>query len=220
MRKNKKILIGLVVILLISLTLRELGLLKYTSIDNLQKLKEWIESYGILGPIIYVLGYIMACLFFLPGLPIALLSGVVFGPIKGAILGSIGSTLGATAAFLVGRYIARDYVEELVKKNKTLRNIDKSVDDQGWRILMITRLVPIFPFNLQNYAYGLTKIKLKTYILVSWLCMMPATIGFSFVGAGFTEGMKDIKIMLTYVGIGGILLVLMSYVPKLIKERP
>lgn len=217
MKKNMKIIIGIFLIIIISISLRQLGLLHYLSIDNLPELKLWIQSYGLLGPIIYVISYVIGCLFFLPGTPFAILAGVAFGPIKGALLASLASTLGATLSFLAGRYIARESIEELVQKNNTLKSIDEKVDSQGWKILMITRLVPLFPFNLQNYAYGLTNLKLTTYILVSWLCMMPATIGITFVGAGISEGGNDLKTMLTYISIGALLLVLMSYVPKFIK---
>jgi len=206
-------------IALVVILLKVFGVFDYISIENMTKLTDWIKGFGIIGPIIYILLWIAACIFFLPGLPIALLGGFVFGPWMGVVYSSVGSTLGATAAFLVGRYAARSMVEEWVAGNEQFKKIDEGVERQGWRMLMITRLVPVFPFNLQNYAYGLTNIKLLTYILVSWICMLPGTIAFSFAGGSIVSGQGNLGKTFMYLGVAAVFFVIISLIPGWIQKR-
>jgi uncharacterized membrane protein YdjX (TVP38/TMEM64 family) len=205
----------LVVILLIRLS----GLTEYIHINNLSKINAWIKGFGIFGPVVYIVLYILSCIFFLPGIPITLAGAIAFGPILGTLYVSIGSTLGAGAAFLMGRYAARSMVTGWISKNKQLKKIDEGVKTHGWRMLMITRLVPVFPFNIQNYIYGLTKIRFSTYLLVSWLCMLPGTIAYVFAGGSLISGKGDLKKTFIYLAIAGIFFVLVSFVPRLIKKR-
>ncbi|WP_427340252.1 TVP38/TMEM64 family protein [Caloranaerobacter sp. DY30410] len=214
-----KLAITLGVIVVVVALMKYFGLFEYISLENMQNLKAWINSYGAIGPIIYIILYIIACLFFLPGLPIAILAGLAFGPVMGAVYASIGATLGASAAFLVARYAARDMVESWVEGNEQFKKIDEGVEKQGWRMLMITRLVPVFPFNLQNYAYGLTKIKFGTYVLVSWICMIPGAIAFTFMGGSIVSGEGNIGKTLMYLGIGAIFFVIISLIPGWLKKR-
>lgn len=159
-------------------------------------------------------------MFFLPGLPITLVGGLLFGPIYGSIVVSIASTTGATLAFLTGRTIGRDWVTKKFGDSKVFVKIDQGVKDNGWRMLMITRLIPLFPFNAQNYLYGLTDIRLGTYMLVSWLCMLPATIAYvSLAGGAIVEGGDDIGSMFLYLGIGAVLIVALSFVPKVLTKK-
>jgi uncharacterized membrane protein YdjX (TVP38/TMEM64 family) len=159
----------------------------------------------------------VACLFFLPGLPVTIVGALIFGPIQGTVYSAIGATLGATAAFLVGRYAARGVVEGLLSKNPKLRLIDDGVRTQGWRMLMITRLVPLFPFNAQNYVYGLTQISLGTYVLVSFLCMLPGCIAFNFAAGAVRAGQFGKFFM--YLAVAGLVFVVLSLVPGWIKKR-
>lgn len=217
-QSKMKLVVTLLVIVAVVGALWKLGVFKLLTKENLMNLKTWINSYGMLGPIIYILLYIAACLFFLPGLPVALLAGFAFGPIMGTVYASIGSTLGATAAFLVARYAARSMVEGWAGSNPAFRKIDEGVKNQGWRMLMITRLVPAFPFNVQNYAYGLTSINLPTYVLVSWVCMLPGTIAFT-VSAGAIAAGESVTSTFIYLGIGAIFFVIVSLIPSIIKKK-
>ncbi|MCG8642239.1 MAG: TVP38/TMEM64 family protein, partial [Desulfobacterales bacterium] len=214
-KQNDKIKLLIIVIAIVAVIflLKTFGVFEYMSIDNLKNLNTWIKGFGIMGPVIYILLYIACCLFFLPGIPITLVGGLVFGPIWGTIYVSLGSTLGASLAFLIARYAARGMVEGWVAKNAQFKKIDEGVQKQGWRMLMITRLVPIFPFNLQNFAYGLTKIKFSTFVLVSWICMIPGTIAFVFAGGSVLGGEGDIKKTMLYLGIAAVFFVIMSLVP-------
>lgn len=136
-----------------------------------------------MGPALFILIYIFACVFFIPGSALTLGAGAVFGVIKGSIYVSIGSTLGATAAFLVGRYIARDWIARKIEKNEKFAAIDRAVGAEGWKIVGLTRLSPIFPFSLLNYAFGLTKVSLRDYVLASWIGMMPGTVMYVYLGS-------------------------------------
>lgn len=198
---------------------RALGLQELVRLDNLAKLKHWIEGFGPLSPLVFIVGYILAVIFFVPGLPITVLAGVAFGPLWGTLYVSLASTIGASLAFLIARYGARGMVERWVDENPRLTKIDQAVARHGWRIVMITRLVPLFPFNLQNYAYGLTRVGFWTYLLTSWPCMLPGTAAYTFAGGALSEGGGDIQRTLTYLGIAGVLLVLVSLVPRWLKRR-
>src|SRR5262249_26466217 len=149
-------------------------------IENVAKLKQWIEGFGALAPVAFVLGYILAVVFFVPGLPITVLGGVAFGPFRGTLYVWIAATVGAALAFLVARYALRGPVEGWVRASPRLAKMDEHVAEYGWRIVMLTRLVPLFPFNLQNYAYGLTRIGFWPYAVTSSICMLPGTAAFTF----------------------------------------
>jgi uncharacterized membrane protein YdjX (TVP38/TMEM64 family) len=143
----------------------------------------WIKDLGPAGMGVYVLLYIVACVFFIPGSLLTLGAGAIYGVITGSILVSISSTLGATAAFLVGRYFARDWIAKKIEGNARFTTIDNAVAKEGWRIVGLTRLSPVFSFNLLNYAYGLTRVSLKEYVLASWIGMLPGTVMYVYIGS-------------------------------------
>ena len=182
------------------------------------RLNEWIAGYGALGPAIYVMLWLVTCLLFLPGVPMAILGGVAFGPVWGAVYASVGSTAGATLAFLVARYVARETVESWAEGNAHFKKIDEGVERRGWRILMVTRLIPFFPFNLQNFAYGLTRISLPVYTTVSWVCMLPSSIFLAFTG-GALAGRVDLIKTLAVLAIAAAIIVLASLTTNWIKKR-
>jgi len=131
--------------------------------------------------------YIPACVLLIPGSLITLGAGSIFGILTGTVAVSIGSTLGACAAFLVGRTLARGWVEDKVAGNPRFRAIDQAVAEQGRKIVFLTRLSPVFPFTLLNYAFGLTKISFWDYALASWIGMMPGTVMYVYLGSAVKE---------------------------------
>jgi uncharacterized membrane protein YdjX (TVP38/TMEM64 family) len=143
----------------------------------------WISSLGAIAPIVFICAYILACVFFLPGALMTLGAGVLFGVVWGSVYTSIGATLGATAAFLIGRYVARDWVARKLAANARFRAIDAAVGRQGWKIVGLTRLSPVFPFNLLNYAFGLTRVRLGEYVLASWIGMTPGIVLYAYLGS-------------------------------------
>jgi len=147
-------------------------------IDALQ----WIDSLGILGAIAFILIYIIATVAFLPGSILTLGAGVVFGVVWGSIYVFVGATIGATLAFLVGRYIARGWVAKKIEGNSKFQAIDKALGREGLKIVLLTRLSPVFPFNLLNYAYGVTGVTLKDYV-IACVGMIPGTIMYVYIGS-------------------------------------
>ena len=137
---------------------------------------DWIEQLGPWGPILFVLIYVVATVLLVPGSALTLGAGAVFGVVRGTLIVSLASTLAATAAFLVGRYLARDAIARKIERNEKFAAIDKAVADEGWKIVLLTRLSPVFPFSLLNYAFGLTRVRLSHYVLASWIGMLPGTV--------------------------------------------
>lgn len=143
---------------------------------------EWIDSLGSIAPIAFIGLYIIATIAFLPAFVLTLGAGVLFGLWLGSIYVFIGATLGAIAAFLVGRYLARDWVAKKIASNDKFRSIDRAVGKEGLKIVLLTRLSPAFPFNLLNYAFGVTGVSARDYIIGS-IGMIPGTIMFVYIGS-------------------------------------
>lgn len=213
-----KILIAVGIIVAVYFVLRHYGITKHIRLENVPKIKTWVESFGVIAPLIYIGLYLISTVFFLPGFPVTVLAGFVFGPLWGVFYASIASIISVACAFLVARYVARDLVEGWVKENAQFRKIDEQVEEQGWRILMVTRLVPIFPFNLQNYAYGLTKIRFSTFVFISAVFMLPGTIALVMLGGAFVSGEGNVLQTMLYLGIAGVLMFALSLVPNLLRK--
>lgn len=158
--------------------------LRYSDLSSrLRDVLAWVENLGWLGIAAYILIYIAACVLLIPGSVLTLGAGVVFGVAKGSVIVSIASTLGATIAFLTGRYIARGWVVRKIEKRPFFRAIDEAISAEGWKIVLLMRLSPVFPFSLMNYALGLTPVKVKDYILASWIGMLPGTVMYVYIGS-------------------------------------
>ena len=151
--------------------------------DLLDQLFLKLDGLGRWAAIVFILAYIAATVFMAPASVLTLGAGAYFGLVWGSIYVSIASTLGATAAFLVGRYLARSWVNRQIEGNEKFAAIDEAVAKEGWRIVALTRLSPAFPFNLLNYAYGLTRVQLIPYVIASWIAMMPGTIMYVYLGS-------------------------------------
>ncbi len=211
-----------IVLLLVAagiLAARSLGLGDLIRLENVARLKQGIEGYGALAPAVYIAGYVLAVVFFVPGLPITVVGGVAFGPLWGTFYVWVAATTGAALAFLVARYGVRSTVERWVQASPRIAKMDGQVAEHGWRIVMLTRLVPIFPFNLQNYAYGITRIGFWPYAITSSICMLPGTAAFTFAGGALSDGRGDVKRTLAYLAVAGVLLLLVSLIPRWLQRR-
>ena len=160
-----------------------LGLAVLPVKDYLAGFLEYIESVGPWGPVLLAAVYTVACVLFVPGSILTLGAGFLFGVVYGTVAVSIGSVLGATAAFLVGRTLLRGPIEKRIAAYPRFQAIDRAVGEQGFKIVLLTRLSPIFPFNLLNYAFGLTNVRLWQYVLASWIGMLPGTIMYVYLGS-------------------------------------
>ena len=151
--------------------------------EYIRALLEWTQSLGFWGYLVLIVAYVVATVIFLPGSILTLAAGFLFGVVAGSIVVSIGSTLGASAAFLVGRHLARDKIERKVADSPRFRAIDEAVEREGFKIVLLTRLSPVFPFNLLNYLFGLTRVRFGSYVLASWLGMIPGTVMYVYLGS-------------------------------------
>lgn len=150
--------------------------------DQLVNALAWIDSLGAIAPIAFIILYVIITVAFLPASVVTLGAGVVFGVVQGSIYVFIGAMLGATAAFLVGRYLARDWVGRKIANNDKFKAIDEAIGREGRKIIFLIRLSPAFPFNLLNYALGLTKVSLKDYVLGT-TGIIPGTIMYVYLGS-------------------------------------
>jgi uncharacterized membrane protein YdjX (TVP38/TMEM64 family) len=142
---------------------------------------QWVEGLGVWGPVVFILGYAVATVAFIPGSLLTLAAGAIFGLVKGTVYTLIGATLGASAAFLVARYVARGAIERKIAGNARFAAIDRAVGREGLKIVALLRLSPIFPFNLLNYSLGLTKVGFLPYLIAS-IAMLPGTLLYVYYG--------------------------------------
>jgi uncharacterized membrane protein YdjX (TVP38/TMEM64 family) len=169
--------------------------------------------------VIFILGYVVAVVAFAHALPLSILGGLAFGAAWGTLYVAIGATTGACLSFLIARCAARAAGARGMAGYPALQRMDRAVARHGFRIVMITRLVPIFPFNLQNYAYGLTSIRFGAYALTSFLCMLPGTLAFTAAAGAVVAGAFDARRMLLLLAVAGVLLVALSLLPRWLRGR-
>jgi len=143
----------------------------------------WIKGLGWMGIVVYFFLYIAACIFVVPGSVLSLGAGFIYGVIQGSLMVSVSSTAGASAAFILGRYLARSRIERKVAGNPSFMEIDSSIKNKGWKIVMLLRLSPVFPFNTLNYVLGLTGVRFIDYVLASWIGMIPGTVMYVYIGS-------------------------------------
>ena len=151
--------------------------------ELLQLVLEQIKPLGFWAPVMFVLFYVVSCVAMIPGSVLTLGGGAIFGLVEGSIYVSIGATLGATAAFLSGRYFARDWVMAKIGAHPTFAALDQAVANEGWRIVLLTRLCAIFPFFLLNYGYGLTRVSMRHYVVATWIGIIPGSTVLVYVGS-------------------------------------
>ncbi len=144
---------------------------------------QWLRTLGPWGPWLFIALYVAATVFLIPGSALTLGAGALFGLGMGSVYVSIASTLGATSAFLIGRYLARDAVARRMENHAVFQAIDQAVAREGWKIVGLTRLSPILPFTVLNYALSLTRVSLRDYVLASWIGMMPGTVLYVYLGS-------------------------------------
>lgn len=184
-------------------------------------LAAWLEGVGVAAPLVFMGIYVLAPVVFMPGSVLTLAGGALFGPIWGTFYSLTGATLGATLAFLVARYLASDWVAK--KTGGWLKQLIKGVESEGWRFVAFVRLVPLFPFNLLNYALGLTRIRLSHYVVTSYICMLPGAIAYTYLGYAGREAVAGGEAMIQKGLLALGLLALLVFLPRLVtrlRQRP
>jgi uncharacterized membrane protein YdjX (TVP38/TMEM64 family) len=145
--------------------------------------RAWIDGLGLWGPLALGAIYILAALLFVPGSLLTLAAGAIYGLLLGTIIVSVASTTAAALAFLIARHAARDTVRRKVERSPRLAAVDAAIGEEGWKVVMLLRLSPAVPFNLQNYLYGVTAVRFWPCVLASWLAMLPATFMYVYLGS-------------------------------------
>jgi uncharacterized membrane protein YdjX (TVP38/TMEM64 family) len=143
---------------------------------------EWVGQMGVAGILIFIGFYAVATVLLVPGSILTIGAGFAFGLWKGFLAVSAGSTLGAALAFLVARFVARDKIEIIARRNEKFRRIDNAIGKEGAKLIFLLRLSPVIPFNVSNYFYGLTAVKFWSYVLASWIGMMPGAFLYVYIG--------------------------------------
>lgn len=192
----KKKIFMLFTFIVIIILIKQYNIYYFFSFENISELKLYIKSFGIMAPCVFILMFALATVLFVPGLPITVLSGILFGAFWGTVYVVIGSTIGVSLAFFIGRYVGRDFVKKMAGKNERMSRLDNYIKEQGNTILIISRLVPLFPFNLQNYVYGITDIKFGTYFWYSLIFMVPGTFIYTCFGALAYSSMTMDKVII------------------------
>ena len=185
---------------------------------HLKNLEGWIAGFGIWAPLVYILVYITATVAAVPGSALTVFAGSLFGSVKGVIIVSIGSTIGAGLAFLVSRYFLRNRFEKTFEGNEKFQKLSRLTKRNGSIVVAIVRLVPIFPFNLTNYGFGLTRVPFKDYLFWSWLCMLPGTILYVVGGDAVKTAIAERRIPWTLLAVVGITALILTLLAKRIRE--
>jgi uncharacterized membrane protein YdjX (TVP38/TMEM64 family) len=208
--------LALVIVIVVVGRSLELGRL----VDDLQS---WIRSFGSAGPLVFILVYMAAVVAAIPGVALTVLAGALFGSFLGVVVVSAGSTLGAALAFLIARYLMRETVARWLGNNPVFRRLDQLTEVHGAGIVALTRLVPVFPFNLLNYGFGLTRVPFRTYLIWSWLCMLPATVlyvvGTDTVVRAVAEGSVPWTLAGVLAAAGVLVALLVRYARKRLREK-
>ncbi len=188
----------------------------YREAFDLAAVERWVKQAGILAPVAFILIYTLATVFFLPGSILTLLGGAMFGPVLGTVYNLAGATLGATVAFLISRYLASEWVAR--KTGGRLKQLITGVEEEGWRFVAFTRLVPLFPFNLLNYALGLTRIGVLQYVVASLVFMLPGGIAYTYLGYAGKEAVGGGEDLIQKIMLAIALLAIAAFIPRIVSR--
>jgi uncharacterized membrane protein YdjX (TVP38/TMEM64 family)/rhodanese-related sulfurtransferase len=183
---------------------------------DIAAMQEWVEGAGAAGPLVFMAMYALATVLFLPGSVLTLAGGALFGPVWGTLWNLTGATVGATLAFLVARYLGADWVTR--RAGPRLSRLNDGVASEGWRFVAFVRLVPVFPFNLLNYALGLTRIPFVAYVLATWIFMLPGAFAYTWLGFAGREALGGGEGMIRNVLIALALLAAVAFLPRFVRK--
>lgn len=211
---NKKTLIGIVAVLLAVLGALFIGMPfeKY-----LADFVRWVPEAGVWGGVVFGLIYAVAVVIFVPGTLLSLAAGFLFGLLWGSVIVSVAGVVGATLAFLIGRFLVHDWVASKLEEHPRFHALYRAIDKEGFKTILLARLVPIFPFALVNYSFSVTRVPLWKYVLGSWLGTIPATIVYVYLGSFasnvallFSGQAEESQLQDTLFIVGGIAAVLVT----------
>lgn len=171
----------------------------------IEQFQGWVKGLGPIGYVVYVLAYVVVCVTFLPASPLTIGAGAIFGFVEGTIVVIIGATLGATASFLLGRTIMRRKIEAMAANNAKFRALDRAIAREGGKIVFLIRLAPVFPFAYINFAFGLTGVRLLSYVVATFFGIIPVTLAFVYIADAATRtatvDMSTTRLIINIVGV-------------------
>ncbi|MGX1500924.1 putative membrane protein YdjX (TVP38/TMEM64 family)/rhodanese-related sulfurtransferase [Labrenzia sp. MBR-25] len=183
---------------------------------NLEALDAWLSGLGFWTPLAFLGLYAVGTVAFVPGTLFALAGGALFGPVWGTVLNLLGATIGASLAFLIARYVASDWVT--ARTGGRMKRLTEGVEAEGWRFVAFVRLVPLFPFNLTNYALGLTRIRFLAYVVTSLVCMAPGAIAYTWFGHAGRKALSGDVSAIRYGLMALGLLAAIVFLPRLVRR--
>ena len=210
MNSNRLIRLSLILGLIVGITLA----IFYRDRFDAVALEAWINDAGVLAPLVFILIYALATVLFLPGSVLTLAGGALFGPGLGTFYNLTGATLGAVLAFLISRYLASDWIAD--KAGGRVKQLINGVEGEGWRFVAFVRLVPLFPFNLLNYALGLTRIRLLHYLIATYVFMLPGATAYTYLGYAGREAIGGGEGLIQKILIALALLAVVAFLPRII----
>ena len=212
----KKIIVFIAFILLGIFLAYKFGLVDF--LTDISSLRAYLEALGWQGYVIFILLSVIVAVFLLPGQFLAIVGGLAYGGLLGGLLTIIGASLGASISFIIGKYIAREYILKRFGNDPTFQKIEKGVRENGISFLIFTRLVPVFPFAIQSYAYAMTPMSVKKFSLISFMTMMPASFIYAFMASEIaSKGVSGA--LLLELTVAGIFLALLAYLPKKLSKK-
>lgn len=212
----KKISLFIFIVLLVIFLAYQFGLIDL--LTNISDLRAYLENLGWWGYVIFILLSVIVAVFLLPGQVLAIVGGLAYGGLIGGALTVIGASLGATLSFIIGKYVARGYIIQRFGNAPTFQKIEKGVRENGLSFLIFTRLVPIFPFAIQSYAYAMTPMSVKKFSLISFLTMIPASFIYAFMASEIVAKGVSMSLLLELT-VAGVLLAFLSYLPKKVSKK-
>ena len=207
--------VGLIVILIL---IRYFNISKLVNSSNIHKLKVFIENYGLRGQILYVLINVLCAILALPIVPVKFLGGLIYGPVVGLLLVELSSIIATAITFTISRYLLGKKVAKVFSNNKSFNKMYYGVENKGWKMIMITRLIPLFPYNLQNYGYGITNINFKTYILATAIFMITSNFDICYLAWVLSNQGNIILATILYLFVL-IFITILSYIIKFYYEK-
>ena len=177
-------------------------------------LESWVKNAGSAGPLVFMLIYVIGTVFFLPGAVLTLAGGALFGPVFGSFYNLTAATIGAMISFIAARYLAHDWVEK--KTGGRMKQLKQGVEGEGWKFVAFVRLVPLFPFNVLNYALGLTKIKFSHYSIATYIFMLPGAVAYTYLGYVGREAVAGGDGLIQKIMLAFALLAIVGFLPSLI----
>ena len=179
-----------------------------------ERLRGFVASFGIWGPVAYVVIYSIAPSLMVPGLPLTVAGGILFGPLWGSVYTIIGANIGAGIAFLIARHLGRDWVRSRVEGSR-LKELDRKVGEEGWKIVAFTRLIPLFPYNALNYAFGLTRVGFLDYLFATFVFMIPGVVAYVVFSSSILDLFRGVLSRQFVIGLA--LVIAVSLLPAVYK---